>query len=140
MGYIAVYMGYIAKYNMVQLRLTLSQVYFRILMFTGGFNLNNMEQRVLHGYLVTHTCMVILYLLVCTKSTVRTKYGIGVRTGVEVSIHCTRGILANDAKRIVKFRSVAHENSYSTDSYSYILLFLLIFSLVYWEGYTATKR
>ena len=67
MGYIAVYMGYIAKYNMVQLRLTLSQVYFRILMFTGGFNLNNMEQRVLHGYLVTHTYMVFLYLLVCTK-------------------------------------------------------------------------
>jgi len=125
---------------MVQLRLTLSQVYFRILMFTGGFNLNNMEQRVLHGYLVTHTCMVILYLLVCTKSKVRTKYGIGVRTGVEVSIHCTRGILANDAKRIVEFRSVAHENSYSTYSYSYILLFLLIFSVVYWEGYTATKR
>ena len=54
-------------YSMVQLRLTLSQVYFRILMFTGGFNLNNMEQRVLHGYLVTHMYMVVLYLLECTK-------------------------------------------------------------------------
>jgi len=73
------------------------------------------------------------------KGTVRTKYDIGVRTGVKVSIHCTRGILANDSKRIVEFRSVAHENSYSTDSYRYILLFLLHFSLVYWEGYTAMK-
>jgi len=52
---------------MIQLRLSLLQVYFCIQIFKGGFNLNNMEQRVLHGYLVTHTYMVILYLLVCTK-------------------------------------------------------------------------